>query len=162
TLLSEDLGIKLESVELSHLGRAKKIEVNKDTTTIIEGAGKDSDIKARVAQSPAQIGNPHSEHSRETYQERLAKTTGGAAILAAGAATETEMKQTKARMEDALHATRAAVEEGILPGGGVAYLRAIEAVEKVKGKGDEQIGIEIIARALEAPIRQIAENSGMD
>lgn len=162
TLMSEDLGIKLESVELSHLGRAKKVEVTKDATTIIEGAGKESEIRNRVQQIRTQIENTESEYDREKFQERLAKITGGVAIISVGAATETEMKQTKARMEDALHATRAAVEEGILPGGGVAYLRAIEAVKAVKGKGDEQIGVGIIARALEAPIRQIAENSGLD
>lgn len=162
TLISEDLGIKLESVELTHLGRAQKVEVTKDATTIIEGAGKDSEIKARVQQIRTQIENTESEYDREKFQERLAKITGGVAIISVGAATEAEMKQTKARMEDALHATRAAVEEGILPGGGVAYLRAIPTVEAVKAKGDEQIGIAIVARALEAPIRQIAENSGLD
>lgn len=162
TLISEDLGIKLESIEVSHLGRAKKVEVTKDTTTIIEGAGKESEIKARVQQIRTQIENTESEYDREKFQERLAKITGGVAIISVGAATEAEMKQTKARMEDALHATRAAVEEGILPGGGVAYLRAIPSVEAVKAKGDEQIGVDIIARALEAPIRQIAENSGLD
>ena len=162
TLISEDLGIKLESVEVSHLGRAKKVEVTKDTTTIIEGAGKESEIKTRVQQIRTQIENTESEYDREKFQERLAKITGGVAIISVGAATEAEMKQTKARMEDALHATRAAVEEGILPGGGVAYLRAIPAVEAVKAKGDEQIGVDIIARALEAPIRQIAQNSGLD
>ena len=162
TLISEDLGIKLESIEVSHLGRAKKVEVTKDATTIIEGAGKESEIKTRVQQIRTQIENTESEYDREKFQERLAKITGGVAIISVGAATEAEMKQTKARMEDALHATRAAVEEGILPGGGVAYLRAIPAVEAVKAKGDEQIGVDIIARALEAPIRQIAENSGLD
>ena len=162
TLISEDLGIKLESVEVAQLGRAKKIEVTKDTCTIIEGGGKTSDIQTRVQQIRTQIENTDSEYDREKYQERLAKLTGGVAIISVGAATEAEMKQTKARMEDALHATRAAVEEGILPGGGVAYLRAIEAVKKVKAKGDEQIGVDIIIRALEAPIRQIAENSGLD
>ncbi|MBI5757337.1 MAG: chaperonin GroEL [Planctomycetales bacterium] len=163
TLMSEDLGVKLESVELSHLGRAKKIEVNKDTCTIIEGGGKSSDIQTRVQQIRTQIENTESEYDREKFQERLAKLTGGVAIISVGAATEAEMKQTKARMEDALHATRAAVEEGILPGGGVAYLRAIEAVKAVKAKkGDEQVGVDIIIRALEAPIRQIVENSGLD
>jgi chaperonin GroEL len=162
TLISEDLGIKLESVEVAQLGRAKKIEVTKDTCTIIEGGGKTSDIQTRVQQIRTQIENTDSEYDREKFQERLAKLTGGVAIISVGAATEAEMKQTKARMEDALHATRAAVEEGILPGGGVAYLRAIEAVKKVKAKGDEQIGVDIIIRALEAPIRQIAENSGLD
>jgi chaperonin GroEL len=162
TLLSEDLGIKLESVEISHLGRAKKIEVTKDATTLIEGAGKESEIKARVQQIRTQIENTESEYDREKFQERLAKITGGVAIISVGAATETEMKQTKARMEDALHATRAAVEEGILPGGGVAYLRAIPSVQALKVKGDEQIGVDIVAWALEAPIRQIADNSGLD
>jgi chaperonin GroEL len=162
TLISEDLGIKLESVDISHLGRAKKIEVTKDTTTIIEGAGKESELRTRVQQIRTQIENTESEYDREKFQERLAKITGGVAIISVGAATETEMKQTKARMEDALHATRAAVEEGILPGGGVAYLRAIPSVQEVKAKGDERIGVEIVARALEAPIRQIAENSGLD
>jgi chaperonin GroEL len=164
TLLSEDLGIKLESVEVSHLGRCKKVEITKDTCTLIEGAGKSADIQTRVAQIRRQIENTESEYDREKFQERLAKMTGGVAIISVGAATEAEMKQTKARMEDALHATRAAVEEGILPGGGVAYLRAIPAVEalKSKTKGDERIGVEIIARALEAPIRQIASNSGLD
>jgi chaperonin GroEL len=164
TLLSEDLGIKLESVEVSHLGRCKKVEITKDTCTLIEGAGKSADIQTRVAQIRRQIENTESEYDREKFQERLAKMTGGVAIISVGAATEAEMKQTKARMEDALHATRAAVEEGILPGGGVAYLRAIPTVEalKSKTKGDEKIGVEIIARALEAPIRQIASNSGLD
>ena len=164
TLLSEDLGVKLESVEVSHLGRCKKVEITKDTCTLIEGAGKSADIQTRVAQIRRQIENTESEYDREKFQERLAKMTGGVAIISVGAATEAEMKQTKARMEDALHATRAAVEEGILPGGGVAYLRAIPAVEalKSKTKGDERIGVEIIARALEAPIRQIASNSGLD
>ena len=162
TLISEDLGIKLESVELGQLGRAKKVEVDKDTCTIIEGAGDPKTIQARVQQIRTQIENTDSEYDREKFQERLAKITGGVAVISVGAATEAEMKQTKARMEDALHATRAAVEEGILPGGGVALLRAIEAVEGVKAKGDERIGVEIVKRALEAPIRQIAENCGVD
>jgi chaperonin GroEL len=162
TVISEDLGIKLDSVELSHLGRAKKIEIDKDTCTIIDGAGDEKEIQKRVQQIRTHIENTDSDYDREKFQERLAKMTGGVAIISVGAATEAEMKQTKARMEDALHATRAAVEEGILPGGGVALLRAIEAVSEVKGKGDEKIGIEIIKRALEAPIRQIADNCGVD
>jgi chaperonin GroEL len=162
TLLSEDLGIKLESVELSHLGRAKKIEVDKDSCTIVEGAGDQKAIQARVQQMRTQIENTDSEYDREKFQERLAKITGGVAIISVGAATEAEMKQTKARMEDALHATRAAVEEGILPGGGVALLRTIDAVNETKVKGDERIGVEIVARALQAPIRQIAANCGVD
>jgi chaperonin GroEL len=162
TVISEDLGIKLDSVELSHLGRAKKIEIDKDSCTIIDGAGDQKEIQKRVQQIRTHIENTDSDYDREKFQERLAKMTGGVAIISVGAATETEMKQTKARMEDALHATRAAVEEGILPGGGVALLRAIDAVSEVKGKGDEKIGIEIIKRALEAPIRQIADNCGVD
>jgi len=162
TLLSEDLGIKLESMELSQLGRVKKVEVDKDSCTLIEGAGDEKAIQTRLQQIRTQIENTDSEYDREKFQERLAKMTGGVAIISVGAATETEMKQTKARMEDALHATRAAVEEGILPGGGVALLRAIEAVKTVKGRGDEKIGIQIVTRALESPIRQIAENCGDD
>ena len=162
TLISEDLGIKLESVELAQLGRAKKVEVTKDTCTIIDGAGDKEQIKARVDQIRRQIEGTESEYDREKFQERLAKMTGGVAIISVGAATEAEMKQTKARMEDALHATRAAVEEGILPGGGVALLRAISAVSEVKAKGDEKIGVQIICKALEAPIRQIVANCGID
>ncbi|MEX0717203.1 MAG: chaperonin GroEL [Planctomycetaceae bacterium] len=162
TLLSEDLGLKLESVELKQLGRAKKIEVTKDSCTIVDGAGDQKSVQARVQQVRTQIENTESDYDREKFQERLAKLTGGVAVISVGAATEAEMKQTKARMEDALHATRAAVEEGILPGGGVALLRSIDAVRNTKAKGDEKIGVEIVARALEAPIRQIASNSGVD
>jgi len=163
TVISEDLGIKLESVELSQLGQAKQVEITKDSCTLIEGAGDSEALQARVAQIRGQLQKTESEYDREKFQERLAKLTGGVAIISVGAATEAEMKQTKARMEDALHATRAAVEEGILPGGGVALLRSIEAVTKVKGKNDdEKIGINIVARALEGPIRQIAENCGVD
>ena len=162
TLLSEDLGIKLDTVKLSHLGRAKKVEVDKDSCTLIEGTGDKKEIQARVQQIRTQIENTDSDYDREKFQERLAKLTGGVAIISVGAATESEMKQTKARMEDALHATRASVEEGILPGGGVPLLRAIDAVQKVKARGDEKIGIAIITRALEAPIRQLAENCGED
>lgn len=162
TLISEDLGIKLETVELSHLGSARKVEVSKDSTTVIEGAGEVDGIKARVQQIRDHIEKTDSDYDREKFQERLAKLTGGVAVISVGAATETEMKQTKARMEDALHATRAAVEEGILPGGGVALLRAIDSVEKVDAAGDEAIGVGIVARALEAPIRQIASNCGED
>lgn len=162
TLISEDLGIKLETVELNQLGRAKKIEVTKDACTIIEGGGDAKEIKARVDQVRRQIEQTESTYDREKFQERLAKLTGGVAIISVGAATEAEMKQTKARMEDALHATRAAVEEGILPGGGVALLRAIAAVSEVKAKGDEKIGIHIVAKALEGPIRQIVNNCGLD
>jgi len=162
TLISEDLGIKLEAVELSQLGRAKRVEVTKDTCTIIDGAGDQGEIQKRVTQIKRHIEETDSEYDREKFQERLAKMTGGVAIISVGAATEAEMKQTKARMEDALHATRAAVEEGILPGGGVALLRSIKTVEEVKAKGDEKIGVEIVVRALEAPIRQITGNSGED
>jgi chaperonin GroEL len=162
TLISEDLGIKLESVELSQLGSARRVEVSKDDTTIIEGAGKSAAIKARVQQIRDHIEKTDSDYDREKFQERLAKLTGGVAVISVGASTEAEMKQTKARMEDALHATRAAVEEGILPGGGVALLRAIDAVQKVKATGDEAIGVGIIARALEAPARTIAANCGKD
>ncbi len=164
TLISEDLGLKLESLDLSHLGKAKKITVDKSETTIVQGAGKQADVQARVQQIRQQIEGTESEYDREKLQERLAKLTGGVAIVSVGAGTEAEMKQKKARVEDALHATRAAVEEGIVPGGGVALLRCREAVEKARSqaKGDEKIGVDIILHALEAPIRQIAENGGID
>ena len=162
TCISEDLGITLEGVELSHLGQAKKVEIDKDSCTIIDGAGDSGELQKRVDQIRRHIEATDSEYDREKFQERLAKLTGGVAIISVGAATEAEMKQTKARMEDALHATRAAVEEGILPGGGVALLRCIKVVEGVKAKGDEKIGVQIVARALEAPIRQIAANCGLD
>ena len=164
TLISEDLGLKLENLDLSHLGKAKSITVDKNETTIVQGAGKQADVQARVQQIRQQIENTESEYDREKLQERLAKLTGGVAIVSVGAGTEAEMKQKKARVEDALHATRAAVEEGIVPGGGVALLRCREAVEKARSqaKGDEKIGVDIILNALEAPIRQIAENGGID
>ena len=162
TLLSEDLGLKLESVELAQLGQVKKVEVTKDSCTLIEGAGDKKAIDGRIQQLRKQIEATDSDYDREKYQERLAKITGGVAIISVGAATEAEMKQTKARMEDALHATRASVEEGILPGGGVGLLRAIAAVKEVKARGDEKIGVKIVARALESPIRQIADNGGQD
>jgi chaperonin GroEL len=164
TLISEDLGLKLENLDLSHLGKAKSITVDKNETTIVQGAGKPADVQARVQQIRQQIENTESEYDREKLQERLAKLTGGVAIVSVGAGTEAEMKQKKARVEDALHATRAAVEEGIVPGGGVALLRCREAVEKARSqaKGDEKIGVDIILGALEAPIRQIAENGGID
>ena len=164
TLISEDLGIKLENLDLSHLGRAKKITVDKGETTIVQGAGKQEDVQARVHQLRTQIEGTESEYDREKLQERLAKLTGGVAIVSVGAGTEAEMKQKKARVEDALHATRAAVEEGIVPGGGVALLRCREAVERARSqaKGDEKIGVDIVLHALEAPIRQIADNCGID
>jgi chaperonin GroEL len=164
TLISEDLGIQLENVTLEQLGRAKKVTVDKSNTTIVEGAGKRSDIDKRVAQIRAQIEQTDSDYDKEKFQERLAKLAGGVAVISVGAETEAEMKQTKARIEDALHATRAAVEEGILPGGGVALVRCREAVEeaKKKAKGDEKIGVEIVLRALDSPMRQIADNGGID
>ena len=164
TLISEDLGLKLESLDLSHLGRAKKITVDKNETTIVQGGGKQDDVQARVHQLRTQIEGTESEYDREKLQERLAKLTGGVAIVSVGAGTEAEMKQKKARVEDALHATRAAVEEGIVPGGGVALLRCREAVEKARSqaKGDEKIGVDIVLHSLDAPIRQIAENGGID
>ncbi len=164
TLISEDLGIKLENLTLQHLGRAKKITVDRNDTTIVEGAGQQSEVQARIAQIRNQIEASDSQYDKEKYQERLAKLTGGVAIISVGAGTESDMKQKKARVEDALHATRAAVEEGILPGGGVALLRCSESVEAVRSsaKGDEKIGVDIVLHALEAPIRQIADNSGID
>jgi len=161
-VITEDLGIKLENVELSQLGRAKKIVVDKDTTTIIEGAGKKKDIEARCAQIRNQIEKTTSDYDREKLQERLAKLTGGVAVLKAGAATETEMKERKDLLEDALHATRAAVQEGVVPGGGVVFLRAIAELEKARARarGDEKIGFDIMSQALKAPTMQIANNAG--
>jgi len=161
-VISEDLGIKLENVRLEDLGIAKKITIDKDNTTIIEGDGKHSDIEARVKQLRVQIEETTSDYDREKLQERLAKLVGGVAVIRVGAATETELKEKKARVEDAMHATRAAVEEGIVPGGGVALLRCVPAVEKLKLEGDEAIGSNILRRALEEPLRQIANNSGYE
>ena len=161
-VISEDLGIKLENVGLEDLGRAKKITIDKDNTTIIEGAGKHSDIEARVKQLRVQIEETTSDYDREKMQERLAKLVGGVAVIKVGAATETELKEKKARVEDAMNATRAAVEEGIVPGGGVALLRCVLAVEKLKLEGDEAIGSAILRRALEEPLRQIVNNSGYE
>ncbi len=158
--ISEDLGIKLENVKLEDLGKAKKITIDKDNTTIIEGAGKSSDIEGRVKQLRTQVEETTSEYDREKLQERLAKLVGGVAQIKVGAATETEMKEKKARVEDAMHATKAAVEEGIVPGGGVALVRCIPALRKLKGDGDEQIGINIVTRALEEPLRMIVANAG--
>ena len=158
--LTEDLGIKLENVQLEDLGRAKKIVVDKDNTTIIEGAGKAQAIEGRVKQIRTQIDDTTSDYDREKLQERLAKLVGGVAVIKVGAATETEMKEKKARVEDAMHATRAAVEEGIVPGGGVAFIRALPALEKLKLEGDEQIGVNIVKRSLEEPLRMIASNAG--
>ena len=160
--ITEDLGIKLENVMLEDLGRAKRITVDKENTTIVEGAGRTADINGRIAQIKRQIEETDSDYDREKLQERLAKLSGGVAVINVGAATETEMKEKKARVEDALHATRAAVEEGIVPGGGVAFLRCLDALSDLKLKGDEKIGADIIRRALEEPARQIAENAGQE
>jgi len=160
--ITEDLGIKLESVELSDLGRAKSIVVDKENTTVVEGSGKSSEIQARVNQIRRQIEETTSDYDREKLQERLAKLAGGVAVINVGAATETEMKEKKARVEDALHATRAAVEEGIVPGGGVALLRTRPAIEKLQLEGDQQIGVSIIRNAVEAPLRALAANAGLE
>ncbi len=164
TMISEDLGIQLENITLEQLGQARRITVDKSATTIIEGLGDRGDIDARVQQINNQMDATESEYDKEKYQERLAKLSGGVAVISVGAETESDMKQKKARLEDALHATRAAVEEGILPGGGVALLRCREAVEAVRGsvKGDEKIGVDIICAALEAPLRRIVDNGGID
>ncbi len=158
--VSEDLGQKLENLTVADLGKAKRIIVDKDNTTIIEGAGKASDIKGRVAQLKKQIEETTSDYDREKLQERLAKLAGGVAVINVGASTETEMKEKKARVEDALHATRAAVEEGIVPGGGVALLRTLPALQKLQYEGDEQIGVSIVMRALEQPLRTLIDNAG--
>ncbi|HUJ40339.1 MAG TPA: chaperonin GroEL [Candidatus Acidoferrales bacterium] len=158
--ITEDLGIKLENVRVEDLGRAKKVVIDKDNTTIVEGGGKASEIEGRVKQIRAQIEETTSDYDREKLQERLAKLVGGVAVIKVGAATETELKEKKARVEDAMHATRAAVEEGIVPGGGVALVRCIGALEKLKLHDDEAIGVNIVKRALEEPMRQIAQNAG--
>src|SRR5205807_58507 len=158
--ITEDLGIRLENVKIEDLGQAKKITIDKDNTTIIEGKGKKGDVEGRVKEIRGQIEKTTSDYDREKLQERLAKLVGGVAVIRVGAATETEMKETKARVEDAMHATRAAVEEGIVPGGGVALARCATALNKLKLEGDEQIGINIVKRALQEPLRQIAENAG--
>jgi chaperonin GroEL len=160
--ITEDLGIKLENLKMDDLGRAKRIVIDKDNTTIVEGAGRAKDIEGRVKQLRNQIEETTSDYDREKLQERLAKLVGGVAVIKVGASTETELKEKKARVEDAMHATRAAVEEGIVPGGGVAYIRAIPAVGKLKLDGDEQIGVDIVRKALEEPLRQIASNAGIE
>jgi len=160
--ITEDLGIKLDSVTLKDLGRAKRITVDKDNTTVVEGAGKKADIEARVKQIRTQIEDTSSDYDREKLQERLAKLVGGVAVIKVGAATESEMKEKKARVEDALHATRAAVEEGIVPGGGVALIRSLSAIENLKFDDDRQYGVNIIRRAAEEPLRQISANAGVD
>ena len=161
-VISEDLGIKLENVQLADLGKAKKVTIDKDNTTIVEGAGKGSEIQGRVKQLRSQIDETTSDYDREKLQERLAKLVGGVAVIQVGAATETEMKEKKARVEDAMNATRAAVEEGIVCGGGVALIRTIPGLRKLKLEGDEQIGCNIVLRALEEPLRQIAQNAGVE
>ena len=161
-LISEDIGVKLENVGVEMLGRAKKVVVDKDNTTIVEGLGKGADIKARVEQIKKQIEETTSDYDREKLQERLAKLDGGVALIKVGAATEAAMKEKKDRVDDALHATRAAVEEGIVPGGGVAYLRAQKAVEALDLEGDEKVGANIIARAIEAPLRKLVDNAGLE
>ncbi len=158
--ITEDLGIKLENIKLDDLGKAKKITIDKDNTTIVEGSGKSKDIEGRVKQIRTQVEETTSDYDREKLQERLAKLVGGVAVIKVGAATETEMKEKKARVEDAMHATKAAVEEGIVPGGGVALLRCVKAVDAIKAEGDEKVGVNIIRRCLEEPLRQIAGNAG--
>jgi chaperonin GroEL len=161
--ITEDLGIKLENVKLEDLGRAKRVTIDKENTTIVEGEGKQNDIQGRVAQIRRQIEETTSDYDREKLQERLAKLAGGVAVINVGAATETEMKEKKARVEDALHATRAAVEEGIVPGGGVAFIRTQKALENIKGlEGDELVGVQIVRRAIEEPLRQLADNAGQE
>ena len=160
--ITEDLGIKLENVKIEDLGKAKKVTIDKDNTTIVEGAGKANEIEGRVKQIRQQIEITTSDYDREKLQERLAKLVGGVAVIKVGAATETELKEKKARVEDAMHATRAAVEEGIVPGGGAALLRALPTLEKIKAEGDELVGVGIVKRALEEPARQIAHNAGYE
>ncbi|MHB8369586.1 MAG: chaperonin GroEL [Leptospirales bacterium] len=162
TMIAEDLGLKLENVKLSDLGRAKRVSIDKDNTTIVEGAGEHAKIQARVKQIKTQIEESTSDYDREKLQERLAKIVGGVAVINVGAATETEMKEKKARVEDALHATKAAVEEGIVPGGGVALLRSSAVLDHLKTEGDQKIGVNIIKRALEEPLRQISHNAGLE
>jgi chaperonin GroEL len=161
-MIAEDLGIKLENITMADLGQAKRVTIDKDNTTIVEGLGKKAEIEARVKQIRAQVEETTSDYDREKLQERLAKIVGGVAVINVGAATETEMKEKKARVEDALHATRAAVEEGIVPGGGVALVRTLPALEKLKLEGEQQLGVNIIKKALEAPLRWIAQNTGFD
>jgi chaperonin GroEL len=163
TVISEEVGLSLEKATLADLGEAKKIQVTKENTTIIDGAGKADDIKARVEQIRTQIEDATSDYDREKLQERVAKLAGGVAVIKVGAATEIEMKEKKARVEDALHATRAAVEEGVVPGGGVALIRAMESLKKLKGSNhDQDMGIAILRRAVEEPLRQIVGNAGDD
>jgi chaperonin GroEL len=162
TLISEELGMKLENVTLDQCGNAKRITISKDNTTIVEGAGSQADIMARVGLIKKQIEDTSSDYDREKLQERLAKLAGGVAVINIGAATETEMKEKKDRVEDALHATRAAVEEGIVPGGGVALLRAVKPLENLTLEGDEAVGADIVKRAITAPLKQLAKNGGYE
>jgi chaperonin GroEL len=161
-LITEDLGIKLENITLDDLGKTKRVTIDKENTTIVEGEGSTADIQGRVNQIRRQIEETTSDYDREKLQERLAKLAGGVAVINVGAATETEMKEKKARVEDALHATRAAVEEGIVPGGGVAFIRTQGALDSVKLEGDEAVGLEIVRRAIESPLRQLANNAGQE
>jgi chaperonin GroEL len=160
--VTEDLGIKLENVKIEDLGQAKKITIDKDNTTIVEGNGSQQAIEGRIKQIRAQMEETTSDYDREKLQERLAKLVGGVAVIKVGAATETEMKEKKARVEDAMHATKAAVEEGIVPGGGVALIRALKALETLKAESDQQIGVNIVKRAVEEPLRWIATNAGFE
>ena len=163
-LITEDLGIKLENIKIEDLGRAKRLVIDKENTTIVEGAGKKADIQGRIAQIKKEIEDTTSDYDREKLQERLAKLAGGVAVINVGAATETEMKEKKARVEDALHATRAAVEEGIVPGGGTAYIRCLPALDLLLAKldTDEKVGVAIVKRALEQPLRTLCENAGLE
>ena len=160
--ITEDLGIKLENIKLEDLGKAKKVTIDKDNTTIVEGAGAQSAIEGRVKQIRTQVEETTSDYDREKLQERLAKLVGGVAVIKVGAATETEMKEKKARVEDAMHATKAAVEEGIVPGGGVALIRAGKALDGLKLEGDQKVGVDIIRKAIEEPLRWIATNAGQE
>ncbi len=161
-VISEDLGIKLENITINDLGTAKRMTIDKDNTTIVDGGGSREALEGRVKQIRAQIDETTSDYDREKLQERLAKLIGGVAVINVGAATETEMKEKKDRVEDALNATRAAVEEGIVPGGGVAFIRAMKALDKMKLEGEEQLGVNIVKRAMEEPVRQIANNAGFE
>ena len=160
--ITEDLGLKLENIKLDDLGKAKKVTIDKDNTTIVEGSGVQGAIEGRVKQIRTQVEETTSDYDREKLQERLAKLVGGVAVIKVGAATETEMKEKKARVEDAMHATKAAVEEGIVPGGGVALIRASKALESLKLEGDQKVGVEIIRKAIEEPLRWIASNAGQE
>jgi chaperonin GroEL len=162
TIASEELGLKLQDLQLSSLGRAKLISIDKDNTTLVDGAGKKEEIQARAAQIRSELERATSDYEREGLQERLAKVSGGVAVIKLGAATESEMKEKRARVEDALHATQAAMEEGVVPGGGVALLRALPALEALVLPGDQQLGVNILRRALEEPLRQMAQNGGVE